>query len=144
MRFPRTARIFRGQLDASPFVGVLFLLAIFLLLNSSLVFMPGVAIRLPEAADLPGLTNPTVAVAVDRSGQLYFQSQVISEDDLRLRLRKVVASTREPISLVLLADESVPNGTLVRLSNLARESGVRDALLATRPPAPAAGTNGRR
>lgn len=144
MRFPRTARIFRGQLDASPFVGVLFLLAIFLLLNSSLVFMPGVAIRLPEATDLPGLTNPTVAVAVDGAGQLYFQSQVISEDDLRLRLRRVVTSTREPISLVLLADQSVPNGTLVRLSHLARESGVKDALLATRPPAGIPGTNGRR
>ena len=49
MKFPRNARIFRGQLDASPFVGVLFLVAIFLLLNSSLVFVPGIAINLPEA-----------------------------------------------------------------------------------------------
>jgi len=143
MRFPRTARIFRGQLDASPFVGVLFLLAIFLLLNSSLVFMPGVAIRLPEAADLPGLTNPTVVVAVDRSDQLYFRNQVISEVEFKLRLQQVVNSTPEPISLVLLADQSVPNGTLVRLSILARESGVKDALLAVRPPAGTSGTNSR-
>ncbi len=144
MRFPRTARVFRGQLDASPFVGVLFLLAIFLLLNSSLVFMPGVAIHLPEAADLPGMTNPTVAVAVDRVGQLYFQSQVISEDDLKHRLRNAAGAMKEPLTLVLLADKSVPNGTIVRLSNLAREAGVKDVLLATRPAVPSAGINGRR
>ena len=82
MKFPRNARIFRGQLDASPFVGVLFLVAIFLLLNSSLVFVPGVAINLPEAADLPGVTGRTVTVAVDTSRHLYFRNQIIQENEL--------------------------------------------------------------
>src|SRR6058998_3877251 len=100
MKFPRTARIFRGQLDASPFVGVLFLVAIFLLLNSSLVFMPGVAIKLPEASDFPGVTNVTVSVAVDRNGQLYYENQLINPDLLRIKLRGVVRKIKEPVTLV--------------------------------------------
>jgi biopolymer transport protein ExbD len=135
MRFPRNARIFRGQLDASPFVGVLFLVAIFLLLNSSLVFVPGVAIKLPEATDMPGVTNFTVAVAVDRNEHLYFENQFISEENLKLRLRDTVRRVQQPVTLVLLADKSVPIDTTVRLSKLAHDAGVKETLLATRPTA---------
>ena len=65
MRFPHNTKIFRGQLDAAPFVGVFFLLIIFLLLNSGLVFTTGVRIRLPEGVNLPGTDQPTAVVAVD-------------------------------------------------------------------------------
>jgi biopolymer transport protein ExbD len=134
MRFPRNARIFRGQLDASPFVGVLFLVAIFLLLNSSLVFMPGVAIKLPEAADFPGVTNLTVSVAVDRAGQLYYENEVINEEKLRMKLREVVRQIKEPVTLVFLADQSVTYAMFVRLCQLARDAEVSQVLFSTRPP----------
>ena len=140
MKFPRNARIFRGQLDASPFVGVLFLVAIFLLLNSSLVFLPGVAIKLPEAAELPGVTGRTVTVAVDANRHFYFRYQVIKESDLQLELRKAVLETREPLTLMLLADKTVPWDTMVQLAKLARAAGLKEAILVTRPPVAPAGT----
>jgi len=84
MKFPRNARIFRGQLDASPFVGVLFLVAIFLLLNSSLVFVPGVAIKLPEAADLPGVFCPTFSVVVVSNRLFYCLIQIFKEGILKV------------------------------------------------------------
>ncbi len=139
MKFPRNARIFRGQLDASPFVGVLFLVTIFLLLNSSLVFLPGVAIRLPEAADLPGVSGPTVTVAVDTNRRLYFRNQVIRESDLLIELRRAVRATKEPLTLVLMVDKAVPFDTFVHLAQLAREAGLKETLFATRPPAGPAG-----
>ena len=140
MKFPRNARIFRGQLDASPFVGVLFLVAIFLLLNSSLVFLPGVAIKLPEAAELPGVTGRTVTVAVDANRHFYFRYQIIKESDLQLELRKAVLETREPLTLMLLADKTVPWDTMVQLAKLARAAGLKEAILVTRPPVAPAGT----
>ncbi len=47
MRLPRNAKIFRGQLDAAPFAGVTFLLLLYLVFQSKLVFMPGVRIEMP-------------------------------------------------------------------------------------------------
>ena len=134
MKFPRNARIFRGQLDASPFVGVLFLVAIFLLLNSSLVFVPGVAIKLPEAADLPGVIGPTVRVAVDSNHHFYFRSQIIEKSDLQVELRKAVLGTKEPLTLMLVADKTIPLDTIVQLAKLARAAGLKEAILVTRPP----------
>jgi len=133
MRFPRNARVFRGQLDASPFVGVLFLLLIFFLLNSALVFTPGVPLELPESAGWPGPTSPTVTVAVDGAGELYFQNQVTTEQELEVHLA-AAAEKQQPLAMVLLADRRVPSQTIVRLLDLARRLGM-DPWLAVRPPA---------
>jgi biopolymer transport protein ExbD len=133
MRFPRHARIFRGQLDAAPFAGVFFLMLLFLLLHSSFVFIPGVPIQLPQTVDLPGTVNPTVVVAIDRAGQLYFHNQVISIEDLRGKMQSAVANASDPLTLVLQADQEVKYEVLVRLCLMARETGIKEALLATRP-----------
>ena len=71
MKFPRNARIFRGQLDAAPFVSVFFLLVIFVLLFSlpgSLLHTAGVRVELPVSgnAPLPGTDHPTISVAMAR------------------------------------------------------------------------------
>ena len=134
MRFRRTHRFLSWQLDAAPFAGVFFLLLIFVALNTNLVFTPGVAIRLPPAADLGGTPNPVVVVAVDAGGDLYFDHQWITEADLRTSLREEVRHSREPLTLVIEADQDVKYESLVRLGLLARDRGIKEALLATRPP----------
>ncbi|MBI3850918.1 MAG: biopolymer transporter ExbD [Verrucomicrobia bacterium] len=134
MKFSRNAKIFRGQLDAAPFAGVFFLFVIFLVL-ASLVYTPGVRIQLPAAADLAGTDHPTIAVAVDKNGQLYFENQLIQEAQLKNRLKAAVQKSTEPLTLVVLADVEVKYTDQVRLLLLAREVGIKEALLATRPRA---------
>jgi len=134
MRFPHHAKVFRGQFDIAPFAGVFFLLLIFLLFNSSFVFTPGVPINLPETADLPGTDRPSVAVAVDASGQFYFRNQVTDETRLKQDLLAARANAREPLVLVLQADKDVKTDVIVRMGVLARDLGFRDVVLGTKPP----------
>jgi biopolymer transport protein ExbD len=121
-------------MDAAPFMGVFFLLTIFLLLNTSLVFTPGVRIRLPEASgrQLPGVENPTVVVSMDLSGQLYFENQAIQEKELSRRLREKAAMYNDLV-VVIDADKSVELEALFRLSKLAGDAGVKEVLVAGRP-----------
>ena|SRR5687768_15711353 len=133
MRFPRNVKIFRGQLDAAPYAGIFFLLAIFLLLNSSFVFTPGIEIQLPEAAALPGTTSPTIAVAIDESSRIYFENQLTSEAALKTNLGKAVAATPD-LTLVIQAHKNVSWNTVASVMLAAREAGVKTALPATRPP----------
>ena len=134
MRFARNAKIFRGQFDAAPFAGVFFLFVIFLLL-ATLVYTPGVRVQLPEATDLPGTDRPTLLVAVGTNGQLSFENQLIQEAQLISRLKGAVQNSAEPLTLVVQADIAVTNGTQARLLMLAREAGIKEAVLATRPRA---------
>src|SRR5215510_12638491 len=113
MKFPRNARIFRGQLDAAPFAMVFFLLVMFLLLGS-LLYTPGVRIELPRADGLAGTDKLTVEVAVDPNGRLYYQNQLIEEDALRARLRKAAKTYQEPLALLIQADKSVKEEMIVR------------------------------
>jgi biopolymer transport protein ExbD len=134
MRFPHNTKIFRGQLDAAPFIGVFFLLVIFLLLTSGLVFTPGVPIQLPEGVNLPGLDGPTAVVAVDADGHLYFENQWCDDERLKQRLQAAVDRSPQPLTLVVQADKDAKSEVSVRLGILARSVGIRKMWLAARPP----------
>lgn len=135
MRFPHNAKIFRGQLDVAPFAGVFFLLVLFLLLQSGLVFTPGVPVELelPTTIDLPGVATSTVALAVDEDGVVYYRSQVMGREQLSEQLRREVIRHRQPLTLVIQADRQTRHETLVQLAVLARNAGIQRALLAVRP-----------
>lgn len=132
MRLPRNARIFRGQLDFTPFASMFFLLVIFMMLGG-LVYTPGVRIQLPVADDLPGTDQPTVKVAVDASGRLYFHNQLIEADQLQSRLREEVERAGQSLTLVVYADKDLTQERLERLLSLARGAGLQEALLARLP-----------
>lgn len=125
----------RGQLDAAPFIMVFFLVLIFVL-RGSLTYTPGVHLRLPSADGFSGTTNQTVSVAVDAQNRLYFQHELLQESELSKRLGGLAAQareTREPLTLLVHADQDVTYEMLVKVTQIARDAGIDDALLATLP-----------
>jgi biopolymer transport protein ExbD len=132
MKFPRNARLLRSTLDVAPFAVVFFLLVIFLSL-AELLPTPGLSLRLPAASDLPGTDKPTVTVAVDADGRLFFANQIVSENELKSHLAMAQKDSSAALTLVVEADKAVTYGQLVHLTLLARDVGIRDVLLATLP-----------
>jgi biopolymer transport protein ExbD len=132
MKFPRNARIFRGQLDVAPFAIVFLLLVLFMML-SSLIYTPGVHLQLPVADDLPGTEKPPLSVAIDKDGRLYFENQRVEENDLKTRLRSVATNSAEPLVVLVHADEAVALKTSVHLELLLRDAGISEARMATLP-----------
>ncbi|MCX6912264.1 MAG: biopolymer transporter ExbD [Verrucomicrobia bacterium] len=134
MKFARHARLLRSQLDAAPFAAVFFLLVIFMMLGS-LIYTPGARLELqiPQGKDLPGTDKPTVSVAIDADGRLYYENQWIEEKALRRRLQEVARKSAEPLTLIVQADKTVSYERLMRLTLLARDAGIPEALLATLP-----------
>lgn len=134
MKFPRNARIFRGQLDAAPFAAVFFLLVIFAVLTT-VIYTPGVHITLPAApaADVVGVEGPTVAVAVDKLGRYYFKNEPVSEHDLKRALAEEVVNSPQPLTLVLMADQETAFGVCVHLAGLVRGQGIKRVVWQTLP-----------
>ena len=131
MKFPRNAKIFRGQLDIAPFASVFFLLAIFMVFSSLLVSSPGVKIQLPEFAgsDFARVSLPKLDVAVDASGRIYFESQRVTHQELRSRLEIAVARfTNNKPTLVLQADEDADLGTVLQICQIAVEIGIKQTI----------------
>jgi biopolymer transport protein ExbD len=132
MKFARNAYISRGHLDAAPFASVLLLLVIFLMAGS-LVYTPGVRLQVPVANDLAGTDKPSVSVAVDKNGRLYFENQGIEEAELRNRLSEIAHRSKAPMTLLVHADKDATYETIMRLSVLARDAGIPESFLATLP-----------
>jgi biopolymer transport protein ExbD len=131
--------MFKGQLDAAPFACVLFCLLIFLLL-ALVVPIPGIPIRLPAA--LPGQTGvegPTITVAFDVGGPqnprgtIYFEEQIIGEQELQRRLAQEVRKYPKPPTLVLQVDKNTTVEQLNHLEQLAVQAGIRDVHQETLP-----------
>jgi biopolymer transport protein ExbD len=138
MKFPRNAKLLRSPFDVAPFAAVFFLIVIFLLL-AALLPAPGLSLELPRfnvsslANDLPGTDKPTVSVGIDSSNRLFFSNQLVTEPQLRIDLHHAVSSSKAPLTLVIQADQLVTYGELVRIALLARDAGIKDALLAMQP-----------
>jgi biopolymer transport protein ExbD len=133
MKFPRNARIYQGHLDATPYVAVFFVLVLLLML-SSLVYTPGFSLHLPTARGLPGNDQPTVSVAIDAGGRLYFENQwVTNEDLLTARLRQENNASGQPLTLLVQADKGTSYEMLVRVTMLASQVGITNFWLATLP-----------
>jgi biopolymer transport protein ExbD len=134
MKFPRNAKLLRSPFDVAPFAVVFFLLIIFMLLGA-LLPAPGLSLSLPRVDDshLPGPDKPTVAVAIDANGRLFYASQMLTEDQLAKRLRQAVATSGVPLTLIIQADKTITYGQFVEVALVAQDAGIYDTLLATQP-----------
>jgi biopolymer transport protein ExbD len=132
MKFPRNARLLRSPFDVAPFVAVFFLLLIFLML-AMLLPTPGLSLNPPVADGLAGTDKPTVAIAIDAGGRLFFSNQIVNEGELKSHLRGAAKELREPPTLVIHADKAVTYEQLVRVTLLARDAGIHNIVLATLP-----------
>lgn len=118
MRFPRNARIFRGQLDATPVAGMFFLLVIFLLL-ASLVYTPGVPVDL-TAFD----AGARIDLTVRTNGQVMHRSEEIAADTLREWLKAEQKRRGGPATVAVHADQNAPRGVVRQIRDVARDLGL--------------------
>lgn len=107
-----------------------------MLLQTSLAPAPGLRIQLPtvDLQQEPAGPGPVLVVSVDQHELVYFEHQVIGDDELRARLTVKSEQSREPLSLLVQADASVKHAAIVRLAALARQAGIHDIVIGTRPP----------
>jgi len=132
MKFPRSAKILRSYFDVAPFAAVFFLVLIFIMVGA-LIPTAGIPLEPPAANNdrLPGPDNPTVAMAVDAGGNLYYENLMVSERVLVNNLMVATNAVHTPLTLIIHADKSVSCETLVHLSLLARDCGITNTLIAT-------------
>jgi biopolymer transport protein ExbD len=97
---------------------------------------PQMPIELPTAEGFSGTPNPTVVVAVNFGGQLFYENKLVLMDDLKSKLQAAVKQSREPLTLLVLADASVQHGVLVQLAELARANGIKDMMQVVKPAKP--------
>lgn len=141
MRVKPTVRVFAGRLDVIPLINVIFLLLIFFVISSSMVFQAGIPVELPKAADPEMRAADKLVITVTSSDLLFFNDKRVKWDELERELRelilerKVVMARRgaienglqQPVraALILLrADKNAPYARVLEVMSLARSLNV--------------------
>jgi len=134
MKFPRNAKIFRGQLDVAPFAGIFFLLCLMLIFSTLMVYSPGVQIELPEIGEdrLPGIRPPVINVTVDSQGKVFFESQHVDDEAFEQRLQRAVDRFETPPTLVIHGDTDAHLSIVLNILSIAAKSGVSKTFWATK------------
>lgn len=117
MRFPRNARIFRGQLDATPVAAMFFLLVIFLLL-ASLVYTPGVPVDL-TAFD----AGARIDLIVRSNGMVMRGSEVVT-NSLTTWLTEERLRRGGPATVAVHVDQNAPRAVVRQIRDSARDLGM--------------------
>jgi biopolymer transport protein ExbD len=97
MTFPRQAKIFHGQFNAAPMVGVLLLLLIFQQLGS-LLYIPGVLMH---------LDNPAAVIQITADGRIQFGTNVFTQAQTNL-LRDALKNSAAGPPFDLQVDPAAP------------------------------------
>ncbi len=132
-RFTGRYRRAVGPVEVTALLNILALAGMFLFAAADFVLQPGVRLRLPEAPFAAGASYRARVLTLAQGGQVFF-------NDERLPLAALGAALARPageaagLPLLIEADEGTPYGTLIEVYALAQKAGIREVVLATRPP----------
>ncbi len=108
--------------DLTPLVDILFLLILFFVLTTTFL-RQGLSVSLPSGEGETRENSP-VRVVLTAEGNLYWDRELLPEEELRGRL-----SRETPARVSLEADRRVSYGGVVRIFSLLRSAGVETVLL---------------
>ena len=133
MKLSRTKEYNFGWLVVLPLIEVAFLLIFFLLLSSSFVLQPGIAVSLPFSRFTlaPQVNEQIISITGGGAPAIYFRDQKVALEQLGPLLD---AAKREGRAIIIKADRSTSYDTVVQVTNLALEHGITSVALATTAP----------
>lgn len=128
----------RAEVQMAPLIDCIFLLLIFYAVTTQFVTDERLKLKLPEAktaedagtgaADKP----PVVVVAAD--GTVWIDDQLVPEDQLESKIRKMVGEAPEQ-AIILKGDRDADYGVVVHVLDIARSVGAKMIQMsAERPP----------
>ena len=144
MHFRETSDSFAGStrarsgrrvlLNITSLIDVMFLLLIFFAVSSTFLEQPGMKLDLPAAksADLTQVKSAVLYLLAD--GSMRLNERTVSVEALPEELKTLLPQLAD-MSLSLFADKNVPHGNVVKVMDIARQSGVKKLVVATLPEA---------
>ena len=128
MRLLNDQKKSRALLNITPLIDVLFILIIFFAVSSTFLEKPGIKLSLPEAqkTDLQKVEKAIIYVSSDE--KIQFRDKEISLNNLEALLVDAMKQSQDK-SLIIDADENVPHGFVVKIMDIARQSGVQKLVI---------------
>jgi len=114
----------------SSMTDIVFLLLIFFMITSTLVFPNALKVLLPKSNSQTD-ANPVVSITVTEKMEYFVDGEAVSFNRLELVLREKLVSSSDP-TVALYADERIRHGEVVKIMNIANRNRYK-MIIATQP-----------
>ena len=112
-----------AAINVTPLVDVCLVLLVILMVASTYIVAQTLKVSLPRAKMSDGTAEKPNTVQLFKSGELRWNEQPVTEQDLEGRMKEAVAADSE-ISVVISADKDAAHGQVVHVMDLAKLAGV--------------------
>jgi len=113
-----------GEINMTPLIDVMLVLLVIFIITAPLL-VNAVKVDLPQA-NTPSTIDtraPTLAVAIDKDGNVYVRDQIVVGDALEAALRQAAAVNTQT-EVQLRADRAVPYGRVLEFMAMANRAGL--------------------
>ncbi len=119
------------ELNITSMTDLLFLLLIFFVVSTTFLEQPGIKLELPHAKSAVISEQKDYTLFVDKAGKMYLNDEEVSTGNLEAKLKAVLPNMKEA-ALILKADQDVAHGIVVRVMDIAKQSGVKKLIIGTK------------
>lgn len=119
-----------AEVELTPLIDVVFQLLVFFLLTSAFISHT-IPMELPQAAT-GEQAHATLAVSIDRGGQVFLDAAPVSAEELRSRVRAARESHAD-LRAVIAADGRIEHAKVVRVIDILRQERISKFAISVRP-----------
>lgn len=127
LEFPRRPPT-SADINMAPLIDMTFLLLIFFLVNAKFIQETGVEVNRPIAQSGTTRKSEVLLIGITAAGTVHINNRRVE----LTAVRQLVAGRRAGAGVVVVADEKVSAGLLVRVIDQCRLAGAKDVAVATR------------
>ncbi|MBI2607148.1 MAG: biopolymer transporter ExbD [Deltaproteobacteria bacterium] len=111
-------------INVTPLVDVVLVLLIIFLITAPVIYQNAIKVQLPQAKSGEDASKPNpLTFVINKEGELFWNDQKMDWDALPARLQSYLRLGSNEGATVT-ADKATPHGTVVRLMDVLRQSGI--------------------
>jgi biopolymer transport protein ExbD len=131
MNIPRPYPRRRARIEIIPLIDIIFfLLATFVVVSMSMVKNDGVTVDLPQASTATKQDSQnTITLTVKENGDIYFNKNVVSIEQLSIALEKVKGDPT--MAIIINGDEKAGFGQAIQILDTVRRLGIAKVSIRT-------------
>ena len=111
-----------AEINVTPLVDVVLVLLVIFLITAPVIYQSAIKVQLPKAQSGEKSTQSPLQFMLSKDGQLAWGEEKMSWEALEQKLASRSAQPDE--TAVVSADQATPHGTVVRLMDALRKSGI--------------------
>jgi len=131
IRYSRTLRSRRSEINMTPLIDMVFILLIFFIVTTSFVRESGVEVQRPSAQSAETKEKANVLLGLTSEGQIFVEGRPLDIRSVRAYMERFLAETPDG-SVVIVADKESMTGNAVQVLDQCRLAGVKNISIAAR------------